>query len=86
MKTEEIDKIIEESLAEGRKQKYTHVNNKQRQRLNRIRNVLNVIFMIGFVLAVILYFALPNDKTLFFITGFGALSVKIVEFIVRFRC
>ena len=34
--------------------------------IDRIRTVLNVLFMIGAFISVILYFTVGDDKTLFF--------------------
>lgn len=84
MNAEEIDKIIEESLAEGRRHKGKPIDGDRQRRLKRVRMILNTVFMIGFVAALVLYFVLPGNKTAFFITGFGALLVKVVEFIIRF--
>ncbi|MCR5245585.1 MAG: hypothetical protein K6C31_04630 [Bacteroidales bacterium] len=49
-----------------------------------MRNVLNILFMIGFVAAILIYFLLPDQRPLFFCVGFGAVVLKVVEFILRF--
>ena len=46
--------------------------------------VLNIVFMAGFLAAVIVYFALPENRVLFFSLGFGAILIKLVEFFLRF--
>ena len=52
--------------------------------IDRIRAVLNVIFMIGTVASFILYFALGDDKTIFFYVCGISLFVKMMEFVFRF--
>lgn len=52
--------------------------------IDRIRAVLNVIFMIGAVASFILYFALDDDKTIFFYVCGASLFVKMMEFVFRF--
>lgn len=52
--------------------------------IDRIRAVLNVIFMIGAVASFILYFALGDDKTIFFYVCGASLFVKMMEFVFRF--
>lgn len=52
---------------------------------DRIRAVLNVLFMIGALISFILYFALGEDKTVFFYYVCGAsLFLKMMEFVFRF--
>ena len=90
MKTEEIDRIIAEALeaeknkGNGRKRKGKALSTHSGNTVQRIRNILNVVFIIGFVAAVIIYFALPDQRLLFFSVGFGAMLLKIVEFFLRF--
>ena len=50
----------------------------------KIRKTINMVFMILFVVAVLIYFILPDQRILFFCIGFGALILKIVEFVLRF--
>lgn len=52
--------------------------------IDRIRAVLNVIFMIGAVASFILYFVLGDDKTIFFYVCGISLFVKMMEFVFRF--
>ena len=46
--------------------------------------IVNIVFMIGFVAAIIIYFVYPDNKPLFFCVGFGAMLLKITEFFLRF--
>lgn len=87
MKTDDIDKIIAEALDAEKKSKShkgkplsTHKNNN----IATIRKILNIILIIGFVAAIIIYFALPEQRILFFCVGFGAVILKIIEFFLRF--
>lgn len=50
---------------------------------DKIRYILNTLFLIGVVITMILYFALDNREP-FFYAGFITLSIKIFEFILRF--
>lgn len=52
--------------------------------IDRIRTVLNVLFMIGAVISVILYFTVGDDKTLFFYVCGTSLFLKMMEFVFRF--
>lgn len=51
---------------------------------DRIRAVLNVLFMIGALISFILYFALGEDKTIFFYVCGASLFLKMMEFVFRF--
>lgn len=51
---------------------------------DRIRAVLNVLFMIGALISVILYFTLGEDKTVFFYVCGSSLFLKMMEFVFRF--
>lgn len=85
MKTEDIDKIIAESLEKEKKtNKWHRPEKKKSDKIAQVRQVLNAVFMLGFLAAVIIYFAMPENRMLFFCVGFGAMAVKIVEFIIRF--
>ncbi|MBR3531850.1 MAG: hypothetical protein IKN83_10840 [Bacteroidaceae bacterium] len=85
MKTEDIDKIIAESLEKEKKaSKWHRPEKKKSDKMAQVRQVLNAVFMLGFLAAVIIYFAMPENRMLFFCVGFGAMAVKIVEFIIRF--
>ena len=51
---------------------------------DRIRAVLNVLFMIGALISVILYFTLGEDKIVFFYVCGASLFLKMMEFVFRF--
>lgn len=51
---------------------------------DRIRAVLNALFMIGALISVILYFTLGEDKTVFFYVCGASLFLKMMEFVFRF--
>lgn len=51
------------------------------RKFDKIRNILNILFLIGTVATLILYIA---DSNLFFYTGFTALVLKGFDFILRF--
>lgn len=51
---------------------------------DRIRAVLNVLFMIGALISVILYFTLGEDKTVFFYVCGASIFLKMMEFVFRF--
>lgn len=52
--------------------------------IDRIRTILNVLFLIGAVASFILYFTVGDDKTVFFYVCGGALFVKMMEYVFRF--
>lgn len=85
MKQDEIDQIIAEALEKEKgKGSRWHRPSKRNERIRQVRNVLNILFMIGFVAAILIYFLLPDQRPLFFSVGFGAVALKVVEFILRF--
>ena len=86
MKQEDIDKIIAEAVAESKSssRKKWHKGKSSGDGVQTARRVLNWTFMVGFVAAVIIYFAFPEQKALFFGVGFGAVVLKLVEFYLRF--
>ncbi len=91
MKTEDIDKIIANAVAESKGKKNDdkteskwHRPKKKKVDIDKVRKILNYIFMIGFVVTVLVYFIFPDNKALFFSLGFGSMAVKIVEFLLRF--
>ena len=51
---------------------------------DRIRAVLNVLFMIGALISVILYFTLGEDKTVFFYVCGASLFLKMIGIRVSF--
>lgn len=84
MNQDEVDKIIAEAVASSKKQSKWKRPSKSKENIARTRQILNALFMLGFLAAIIIYFALPESRTLFFCVGFGAMALKIVEFILRF--
>ena len=52
--------------------------------MDKIRAVLNILFLIGAVASVILYITSGDDKTVFFYVCSASLFVKVLEFIFRF--
>ncbi len=89
MKTEEIDDIIANALAESKGKSAKDGSKWHRPKHNgdiivKIRRILNYVFILGFVVTIILYFMFPDNKALFFSVGFGSLALKIVEFLLRF--
>jgi hypothetical protein len=85
MKSDEIDKIIEEALENDKKKKHKGKKiGRQSDGILTARKILNAVFMLGFLAAVIIYFVFPDQKALFFSVGFGALLLKVIEFYLRF--
>lgn len=50
----------------------------------KIRNILNIIFMLLALAAVIIYFTVSNDQRYFLYTCGAAIVVKIAECFIRF--
>ncbi|MBR1668662.1 MAG: hypothetical protein IJ693_10355 [Bacteroidaceae bacterium] len=86
MNQDEVDKIIAEAVAESKREskKKWHKGKSSNDSVATARQVLNWTFMVGFVAAIIIYFALPDQRVLFFSVGFGAVVLKLVEFYLRF--
>ncbi|MCH5177721.1 MAG: hypothetical protein J1F25_06830 [Prevotellaceae bacterium] len=88
LKTDDIDKIIAEALEQEkgkrRRRKTDSERTQKRERMQRIRTILNTLFLLAFAATILLYILLPNDRTAFFCVGFGALLLKVVEFVLRF--
>lgn len=51
---------------------------------SELRNLLNSLFLVGFIVALLLYIAMPYNRTPFLVTCFVAMAIKIAEYIVRF--
>ena len=51
---------------------------------NELRRLLNTLFLLGCLVAMILYLALPDDRTAFLVAAFISMGVKVAEYIVRF--
>ena len=86
MNQEEIDKLISEAVADSQNKRTSkwHKRNSGKDSITTARKVLNWSFMIGFLIAVIIYFAFPEQKVLFYSFGFGSIVLKLVEFYLRF--
>jgi len=80
MNKDELDKIVQDAV-EKKHSRYHRPD--KHATVDRVRTILNVVFMIGAVVAIIAYFVLP-DKTLFFYVGGIALCLKVIEFFIRF--
>lgn len=83
MRQDEIDQIIAEAL-EKEKGKGRHHRRPKGEKVRQARQVLNILFMLGFVAAIAIYFLLPEQRPLFFSVGFAAVLLKIIEFVLRF--
>lgn len=86
MNQEDVDRIIAEAVAESKNEsrKKWHKGKSSSNNIETARKVLNWTFMVGFVAAVVIYFALPEQRVLFFSIGFGAVTLKLIEFYLRF--
>lgn len=51
---------------------------------DKIRTILNLIFMLLAIAAVIVYFVAKNNFSLFIYTCGAAIFVKLMEFFIRF--
>ncbi len=51
---------------------------------DKIRNILNILFLILAIAAVIVYFAARDDFKLFLYVCGAAIFVKLMEFFIRF--
>lgn len=49
-----------------------------------LQNLLNSLFLVGFLVALILYIAIPEDRTAFLAVCFISMAIKVAEYIVRF--
>lgn len=49
-----------------------------------LQNLLNSLFLVGFLVALILYIAIPEDRTAFLAVCFISMTIKVAEYIVRF--
>ena len=50
----------------------------------QIRSLLNALFLLGFIAAFIVYFALPHNRTAFLIIAAVAIVIKTADYIIRF--
>lgn len=51
---------------------------------NELRNLLNSLFLIGFLIAAFLYFSMPDNRTPFLAVCGISMLIKIAEYIVRY--
>ena len=76
MNREEIEKLIAETAKKER--------NKNNFDVEKVRALLNIIFIICAVIGIIIYFAYPEQRLI----GMGTIGVgmifKVVEFFMRF--
>ncbi|MBQ5380284.1 MAG: hypothetical protein IIU60_02590 [Paraprevotella sp.] len=76
MNREEIEKLIAETAKKER--------NKNNFDVEKVRALLNIIFIICAVIGIIIYFAYPEQRLI----GMGTIGVgmifKVVEFFLRF--
>lgn len=86
MNQEDVDKIIADAVAESKNEsrKKWHKGKSSSNSVATARRILNWVFMVGFVAAIVIYFALPEQRVLFFSIGFGAIALKLIEFYLRF--
>ena len=49
-----------------------------------LRNLLNTLFLVGFVIALILYISMPDNRTSFLVVCGISMVIKIAEYYVRF--
>lgn len=86
MNQKDVDKIIAEAVADSKNEsrKKWHKGKSSNHNVETARRVLNWVFMAGCVAAIVIYFALPEQRVLFFSIGFGAIALKLIEFYLRF--
>lgn len=85
MNQDEIDKLIADAVSDSKKKSRWHrPSGQQSTSIMIARKWLNIIFMAGFAAALIIYFAMPEQKVLFFSVGFGSVVLKLIEFWLRF--
>lgn len=51
---------------------------------DQIRNILNILFIVLFIVAVVVYFAVDNEPIWFVYICGAAIVIKIVEVFIRF--
>lgn len=51
--------------------------------IDKLRNILNSIFLIGALASLIVYFAVDDKKVFFYVCGITLLC-KLIEFVIRF--
>ena len=76
MNREEIEKLIEETARKERTKKGVSVE--------KVRSILNVIFLLCAVVGLILYFAWPDNRLAGMAVIGAGMGFKIIEFFLRF--
>ncbi len=76
MNREEIEKLIEETARKERAKKGVSVE--------KVRSILNVVFMLCAVAGLILYFAWPDNRLAGMAVIGAGMCFKIIEFFLRF--
>ncbi|WP_302443032.1 hypothetical protein [Paraprevotella xylaniphila] len=76
MNREEIEKLIEETARKERAKKGVSVE--------KVRSILNVIFLLCAVVGLILYFAWPDNRLAGMAVIGAGMCFKIIEFFLRF--
>lgn len=76
MNREEIEKLIEETARKERAKKGVSVE--------KVRSILNVIFLLCAVVGLILYFAWPDNRLAGQAVIGAGMGFKIIEFFLRF--
>ena len=76
MNREEIEKLIEETARKERAKKGVSVE--------KVRSILNVIFLLCAVVGLILYFAWPDNRLAGKAVIGAGMCFKIIEFFLRF--
>ncbi|MBR5296782.1 MAG: hypothetical protein IKU29_02805 [Parabacteroides sp.] len=51
---------------------------------NKINTILTIIFMVLAAVAVICYFAIPENKLPFLYSGGAAICIRLVQYLMRF--
>ncbi len=77
MEKEEVDKIVDETIVK----KGYHGKDKQPPRYLKLRNILNIIFMVGAIVGLLMYFY--GDRFIGTIVIMIAMAIKIAESIIR---
>ena len=49
-----------------------------------VRSLLNALFLLGFIAAFIVDFAMPDNRTPFLIIAAVSIAIKTAEYIIRF--
>lgn len=77
MNREEIEKLVEESAHQARKQR-------KGPSTDQIRKVLNTLFLILALIGIICYFAIPDNRWIGIGIVGGGMILKVIEFFIRF--